>query len=375
MRGSVVEVRKGVWRVVVPAANDPVTGRRRRIVRHVHGKKRDAEDERTRLLFEVGGGDHLGHDATVAQLVERWFARAELAASTRREYRYAIDGHLPASLASMKIHKVRAHHLDDVYSDMATRVGPDRIRRLHSILSQSFAQAVRWRWVATNPARDASPPSQPPPKPTPPPADAVRKLLAGADDEFRTFLVLSATLGARREEVVGLQWGDVDLEVGSITIRRAIIDAGPKGGGVVAKGTKTGRDRVVAVDVATIAALRSWRSVCAERCLAVGAPLAPSSYLFSTEADGSTPWRPDAATKRFARLRDSVGVQGVQLRQLRHFVATQLLAAGVDPRTVAGRLGHARTSTTTDIYAAFVPARDRDAADMIAQVLSETTSK
>jgi len=52
-----------------------------------------------------------------------------------------------------------------------------------------------------------------------------------------------------------------------------------------------------------------------------------------------------------------------------HFVATELLTEGIDVRTVANRLGHARTSTTMDIYWAFVPARDRDAADHLEAVL------
>jgi integrase len=52
----------------------------------------------------------------------------------------------------------------------------------------------------------------------------------------------------------------------------------------------------------------------------------------------------------------------VRVHDLRHFVATELLTAGIDVRTVSNRLGHARTSTTLDVYWAFVPARDHEAA-------------
>jgi integrase len=62
-------------------------------------------------------------------------------------------------------------------------------------------------------------------------------------------------------------------------------------------------------------------------------------------------------------------VGNVRLHDLRHFVATELLTQGIDVRTVANRLGHARTSTTMDIYWAFVPARDRDAADHLESIL------
>lgn len=63
------------------------------------------------------------------------------------------------------------------------------------------------------------------------------------------------------------------------------------------------------------------------------------------------------------------GLTHVRLHDLRHFVATELLTEGIDVRTVANRLGHARTSTTMDIYWAFVPARDRDAADHLEAIL------
>ena len=53
----------------------------------------------------------------------------------------------------------------------------------------------------------------------------------------------------------------------------------------------------------------------------------------------------------------------MRLHDLRHFLAKRMIAAGIDVRTVSGRLGHRRTSTTTDRYAAFVPAADRLAAD------------
>jgi len=55
-------------------------------------------------------------------------------------------------------------------------------------------------------------------------------------------------------------------------------------------------------------------------------------------------------------------------RQFRHFAATQLLSAGLDVRTVAGWLWHASPAMTLDRYAAWVPARDREAADVLDMV-------
>jgi integrase len=80
---------------------------------------------------------------------------------------------------------------------------------------------------------------------------------------------------------------------------------------------------------------------------------------------GDPTWRPDGATRRWERLREKAGLDDVRLHDLRHFVATQLLGAAVDPRTVAGRLGHANPAVTMAVYGHFLPEKDRDAADFL----------
>jgi integrase len=366
MRGS-IQQRGDKWRLVVEATADPSTGRRRQVTRTVAGGRRDAEDALTKLLSEVGAGHHGGHDSTLDELLDAWLDVAKLAGSTRRDYGYARR-RIPARLRATRIHRIGPRDLDALYASLAAGgLGPDRIRRVHGMIRRAYAHAVRWGWVARNPATDASPPSPPSSKPKPPNVDEVRQLIAAADGEIVTWLGLEASLGARLGEMCALRWGDVDLVAGTVTVQRSLAIVT---GGTAIKGTKTDRVRTVAVDAFTISSLREHRRGAAEAALASGASLGPDAYVFGRDAASTTPWRPDSFSRRIRRLRVDVGLEHVQLRALRHFVATQLLAAGVDPRTVAGRLGHARTSTTLDIYAAFVPARDRAAAELLAELLS-----
>lgn len=85
--------------------------------------------------------------------------------------------------------------------------------------------------------------------------------------------------------------------------------------------------------------------------------------VFTSDPLGQQPWRPELVTRRWERLWAKAGLENVKIHGLRHVVATELLTAGIDLRTVANRLGHARTSTTLDIYWAWVPAQDQAAAD------------
>jgi integrase len=91
-------------------------------------------------------------------------------------------------------------------------------------------------------------------------------------------------------------------------------------------------------------------------------------FVFSHDSDGRWPWRPDSTSRAFRLLRHEVGLDDVRLHDLRHFLATRLLAAGIDVRTVSGRLGHSLTSTTLNVYAAFVPDADCRAAEVMGRL-------
>jgi integrase len=88
------------------------------------------------------------------------------------------------------------------------------------------------------------------------------------------------------------------------------------------------------------------------------------TWLFSAQQDLSKPRDPSAVTRRYSRLASKLGID-TQLKQLRHYSATELLTAGVDLRTVAGRLGHGDGTTTLRHYAAWVGSADQAAAKTI----------
>jgi integrase len=211
------------------------------------------------------------------------------------------------------------------------------------------------------PAPELSPPE---------PAEVARlfERAAAEDPPLAVFLALAASTGARRGELVALRWSDVDLDARVIRIRRALVTGRD---GLVEKDTKTHQARRVAIDAATADLLADHR----ERMLDVAAScdleLDGSAFVFSHEPGGTSPWRPDSVTRAFNRIRDRAGLSQVRLHDLRHFVATHLLSAGVDVRTVAGRLGHRNAATTLNVYAAFLQSADRAAADVIGGVLNQ----
>lgn len=209
------------------------------------------------------------------------------------------------------------------------------------------------------------------PRPVTPPDDVdVARLLDAADGPLGVWLRLAATTGARRGEICGLQWHDLDLDTGALVIRRAVSYT--PASGLVVTATKTGAKghRVVALDVPTSRLLARHRAERAEHLLGLGLAWRDDWWVFSHRL-GETSWRPDYVTHAFGVLRGDLGLEHVRLHDLRHYVATTLLADGEAPVTVAGRLGHATAATTLRRYAHFVPATDRAAADSLARRLAQ----
>ena len=180
--------------------------------------------------------------------------------------------------------------------------------------------------------------------------------------------MLSAATGARRSEVIALRWSDIDLPNRTVAISRGVV-TGPNG--LVEKDTKTHAARRVALDDRALAVLADHARHMHANAAACRITLAENAFVFTSTVDGSEPWYPDSASRSFQRLCKQEGLQGVRLHDLRHFVATQLLSAGVDVRTVAGRLGHRDAATTLNVYAHFLEQADRAAADVMGRLIAD----
>jgi integrase len=183
------------------------------------------------------------------------------------------------------------------------------------------------------------------------------------DGEWALLLWLTMVVGWRRGEVCALRWTDVNLDRGLITIERSHW-------GRREKSTKSGQERVLALDTHTVGLLAAHRAQCETDCAALGVSLAHDAFIFSGSPDHTTPLLPRSVSQRYRRLAQRVGLRSTRLHALRHYSATELIAANVDVRTVAGRLGHGSGGATTlRIYAGWVSDADRTAADTIASIV------
>ncbi len=352
---------------------DSRTGKQRYLTRTVHGTKREAEAVCAELVAAASRGEHGDTTAgTLEDLVDRWLEHVtpNISPSTRAGYDVYLRKHILPALGTKRIDRLRPADIDRFYASLRGSLAPASVRKVHNILRSALGQAVKWRMLSSNPAASATPPRiEKRPIEPPTPAEVTRLLAAAteADPELGLYVRLAAVTGARRGELCAIRWTDLDLDAAQLVIARAIV-VGPEG--IVVKTTKTNRVRRVALDAGTIAALRSQREVQLDRAASCRTVLAGGAYVFARDPKGREPWRPDSsATGRFMALRDRLGLHHVRLYDLRHYVATRLLDAGVPVRSVSERLGHASATTTLTIYAAAVPATDRRSADILGDLL------
>jgi integrase len=188
------------------------------------------------------------------------------------------------------------------------------------------------------------------------------------DPELALFCRLAAVTGARRGELTALRWRSIDFTRSALVIREATkTDAD---NAVSVGDTKTHQARVVALDARSRELLVQHRKRCEEWAAAARSRLVAGAFVFASEVDGSAHLPPNVWTKRFGRLRDSVGAYGVRLHDLRHYCGTEAAEAGIPLPVVMQRLGHSRLSTTQR-YAHGRKATDQLAAVSVAATLED----
>jgi len=358
-----------------------LTGRLRYNTKTFKGGKREAEKALSALVSNPGAEGE-SSAGTFGELIERWY---QTASSSRNwspksvaETRGIINRYL-GPLRPLRVDRIRTSDLDAFYDALRRRGGQNgralassSVRRIHAVVRAAFEQAVTWEWIVRNPAAKASAGHIEQANIKPPTPEQVLALFEAAEAEspsLAVFLMLAALTGARRGELCALRWSDLGDD-GRITIERA-ISIGLDGPVEQRKPKTQSSKRKVALDTVSLAALAAHRQRCEERAEQCGVPLPKNSFVFSDDPDGATAWRPDSSSRMFRCVRAKVGLDDVRLHDLRHFVVTTLLSAGVDLPTVAGRVGHAGGGKTTlAVYAHFQQAPDRAAAELLRRILT-----
>ena len=364
----------GTYEVRVGVGRDEA-GRVVQRSRTVRGGIREARRVRAEMLLSAGGTPQPS-SATVAELGKRWLADLERrgkSPNTVHGYRSKWK-HIDRYMGDKKVARITTTDVNRLYGRLAdSGLSPASIRHVHVVGRAAFNEAIRWGWIDRNPVKWARPPEHEAEEIKAPDESLVRRLIAEAAEErgglemSRLFFV-AATTGARRAELCGLRWPDIDWTTGTVSISRSILDL--PGRPIAEKSTKSRRGRRrIEVDAATLAVLEDQRAAMEARAIACEVELALDGYCFSDAPDGSEPWHLDRVTHAFTRARERLGLGNtVRFHDLRHFVVTHALDAGVAIPTLAERTGH-DPSIMLRVYGHGRAASNRRAGEVAAALL------
>ncbi len=342
--------------------------RRQRWVRGL-GSRQEAEARRSALLGrEVAEEPGQG---TVGEWLTGWVEglATSVRPATLESYRDVVSGHLVPRIGTLGLTELSPEHVSRLMAELLASGRRDTegglsartARYAHALLKRSLGDARRRGLVGTNAAELV-----------PPPRVRRHELRTWSAEELRAFLdsvktdplyaawVLLATTGMRRGEVLGLRWEDLDVDGAKLWVRRSLVTVRYR---IHVSEPKTARGRRgIDLDEVTVGALRGHQ----ERAAAARGELSPSDLVF---ADDGKPIHPDRLFRAFRRLAARAGLPPIRLHDLRHTYASVALAAGVHPKVVSERLGHASVSFTLDVYSHLLPTIQREAAQQVAALI------
>ncbi|ODS55791.1 MAG: hypothetical protein ABS36_09395 [Acidobacteria bacterium SCN 69-37] len=390
MRGTLKQRYAGSWSLILDLGYEvePETGRKKRRQKWItfRGTRKQAEAELTERVRAANRGEFVEPSrSTLGEWLTEWLTKAITpplkSQATFDSYKRIVETQIVPKLGGTRLQALKPLDIEAYYSGLSG-LSSSTVQIHHAILHSALKAAVHNGLVTRNVAALVSN------KPRKVAREDVLDHVWTADEAARflktakaagpqpaAFYTLALDTGARRGELAALQWSDVDLSSGKLTIRRTLL----KGGRTPAFGTtKTGTIRTLELSAESVALLAAHKKQQAEVKLRNRRHYHDLGLVFAKEW-GDLHQRADSlglplqvntiGSREFGRLIKASGVKRIKFHGLRHTCATLMLSAGVPAHVVQRRLGHSKVEMTLNTYSHVLPSMQQDAAGRLAALL------
>jgi integrase len=308
-------------------------------------------------------------DMSLGEFLEDWLShmRSRVRATTHEGYaalarHHAIPtlGQVPLSeLHPLQIQRLYAALLEPGAGFRGKTLSPKTVGNLHRVLREALGQAVRWRLIDVNPAASVDPPRAKRTEVTVVDKELADRLLEEVTGtRFEVPVAIAIASGMRRGEILALRWSDLDSDLSTARVNRALQTTQA---GLAFEAPKTARSRrSVALPEFLLPYLERQRADQARRRETLGQAWV-DQRLIADRGNGDA-WNPDSFSTAWRLFLSKRGLPPVRFHDLRHGHATLMLLQGIHPKVVSERLGHSSIGITLDIYSHVLPTMQVEAA-------------
>ena len=375
--GSIFKRVDGRWegRIVVGHKNDGSP-----IYRSAFGKTQKELLPKFNKLKEAYAGVGLTEDSlmTLGQWIDKWLDDHKsgiIRPSTFASYKRYSDSYIKPRLGHRKLTQITSREIQEMYNslkhegrinsneEMGTELANSTVRSIHMLLHEALDGAVREGLIPRNPTDGTTIPRLVRTEKTVLIESQIEKFMKTVESDvlWRDLFFMELMMGFRRGEICGLKWSDIDEDNNTLHVQRTIRYSGKE---LVIGDTKTNQgDRKIVLPA-------SVRDMLTER-----KKTSISDWIFPKFLDPTKPINPASAYYRLKKILKEAELPDMRFHDLRHTFATHAAASGIDPRTLAGILGHTKPSFTLDAYTHVTTDMQKRAAGIVGNFITDTFGK
>ena len=375
VNGSGMQPRKrkdGLWECRYTVGTDPASGKP--IRKSVYGKTSEEVAEKLRAATaSIDAGTYIEPQTMpLSAWLDIWLSEycGAIKAGTLKAYSDNVKNHITPSLGAVRLCDLQPHEVQRFINGLQRKgLSAKSIKNIHGVLCKALSEAVRIKYIASNPASGCILPKVIREEIHPFEAEeisAFMNAIQGNPSEALFFVALNT--GMRLSEILGLRWNRVDFKKGTIKVDAQML---------VKRGKESARDlglpknskpRTFKPAPAVMECLHAVERQQKEWRLKAGPAWGNALGLVFTNEIGQE--IPHATVEhRYSRILKASGIEAHRFHDLRHTFTVESLRAGVDVKTVSEMLGHSSVSFTLDVYGHVTKAMQDEAANKLQAVI------
>ena len=316
---------------------------------------------------------------TLGEWLDKWldeYMIFTIRESTLDSYRAMVKNQVKPFIGSKQISSLTTADMQKFYNKIKKEgrvrehpihgktLADSMVRGVHMMLHEALDTAVKERLIAKNPTNGT----------TVPKCNYPEKQILG-DNQLETFLeaikgheywcdffYVEVMTGLRRGEICGLKWQDISFEENKLQVKRSV--SVKKGGGVSIGETKTETGvRCIQMPPSVAELLKSKKQT------------AITEWVFPHFLHPEQPISPASAYRKLKVILKNAELPLIRFHDLRHTFATHATQGGVDPKTLAGILGHTNASFTLDTYTHVTSDMQKSASAVVGNMMQKIMIK